>query len=177
MKVSCKHNLSVLNGHGITFGDVRMAVKEFLAKHADDREWRPCKSTITVVSHASWQRHKQIKAEGSDEDYDNGVLLLECSIILFGVGSFVDACRASPNDLGHIIFCGALTLLAMVVLVSPITAPMVVALFKEVPKSKPCEYALHFQDGVPVTTEEKLTLESIGVVRKVNDPYYAKPHE
>jgi hypothetical protein len=112
--------------------------------------------------------------DGSGPDYDCPFIIQHCIVTLLAMYIHVLICISPKTDGLDLVVWGVTCAWLMARTGSLVR----IAISKErVEKPKPCAYALDFRNGMPVTSEVKLTLDSVGVVTKSEDPYHAKQRQ
>lgn len=161
--------LFVDNEDGITFGDVRRAVKEFVREGRHDPDFCQCTTTVTVHERNFLARWKN--KSSPDRAYDYHCISFDCAGILIVMASIHSVRMASENYVHVVNFCCALCLWLLALSdFFPLMPSITVPVQRRVKGPETCKHALDLSKGVPVTAEERLTLEKIGVVTEDNDP-------
>ena len=171
--------VDIRNNDGIKFKDIRAAVKDYLIEYAYDTNWHPCSNTTTFIELiANVPRpHSQRWIMKSDPSmaYDYKQILFDCACFCIVIAfSFRVYLRLTIFDI--VILIVILVLLKECASVPIIPTRTMTVLSEGHPnKLRRCGHSILFHNGVPITTEERLTLETIGVITKTNDPYCRKP--
>ena len=83
--------------------------------------------------------------------------------------------RLTIDTLDLVIWVGIFALLRNYTSFPMTPTRTVIEVSKKCPKKlHPCGHFLYCEDGLPITTKEKLTLEAIGIITEANDPYSVK---
>lgn len=177
----CTHfeEIIVDNDDGVTFGDVRRAVKEYLSDETNDPgpsfPWEPFKCTATITPRALDYFTRWTITSSPGRAYDCRYIFFDCAGILL-MTALIISIRMTPVDYADVVtLCIALCVWVHTFFVSfpwePSTTAQSPRLIEEPAE---CRYYLFLggHDNVPVTAEERLTLEKIGVVTADNDPYH-----
>jgi hypothetical protein len=173
----CTHHESIpiVNDGGLTFGDVRRAVDEFLSDETNDpgSPWHPCECTTTVTAHELDYFSRWTITNSPDKTYDYSIISFDCVGILLMLG-LIFTCMASVNYDSVLTFCVALVMWVGELFESfPLIPSMTVQSTRLIKGPEKCGHHLFFgPDNVPVTAEENATLGKIGVVTEGNDPYH-----
>jgi len=175
-------NLPVRKKDGIKFKDIRAAVKHKLIETAHEKSWQPwpCSNTSTFIERTITvpRPHSQRWAmkRGLSTVYNCEQIHFDCFCFCIIVAFLSKVyMRSTIDDFDIVIWVGILVLLKGYANFPTIPSRTVIEVLEDHPeKLRPCGHYLFFEDGLPIITAERLTLESIGVVTKANDPYYAK---
>jgi hypothetical protein len=149
-------------------------VKEFLDGF-EVQACTACKDRVTASRHVPWYHYRRwTMRDGSGPDYDYPFIIRHCIVTLLAMYIHVLICISPKTDGLDLVVWGVTCAWLMARTGSLVR----IAISKErVEKPKPCAYALDFRNGMPVTSEVKLTLDSVGVVTKSEDPYHAKQRQ
>ena len=101
-------------------------------------------------------------------------ICFDCICFCIIVASLCKVYRSTIDNFDIVIWVGVFFLLRGYANFPTIPCRTVIEVFEDHPERlRPCGHFLSFEDGLPITTAERLTLESIGIVTEANDPYYA----
>ena len=173
-------DMNIRRNGGAKFKDIRAEVKQYLIDYAHDGTWQECKATATSTEHTTtvpWPvRQRWIMPSGSDMVYNYEMIAFDGFCFWFAMAFVFKVCMASTIDVFDILlWVRVYALLGNYASTLKLPTRTVTVVTKRYPNEpQPCGHTLDFHSGVPITTEEKLTLEKIGVITEANDPYYTK---
>jgi hypothetical protein len=163
--------LFIDNENGITFGDVRRAVKEFVREGRHNADFCQCTTTVIVHKLDYLARWKNKSSPGSAYDYR--CISFDCAGILIMMALIRSAHVSSEDHIHVAILCCALCLWLLALSdFFPLMPSITVPTQRRIKGPETCKHTLDLSEGVSVTAEERLTLEKIGVITEDNDPYH-----
>jgi hypothetical protein len=179
MRHTHEDNLNIRNNDGIKFKDIRAAVRAYLIEYAYDTNWDPCSNTTTFFERManSLQPHGQRWAiqSGPSMIYNCELIFFDCVcfsiVIVFSLAS-LEVMPLTIDVVDIVIMPVILAFLQYYARfhITPIRFTTVLS-ERSPNEHRRCGHSLNFNNGVPITTEEILTLEQIGVITETNDPY------
>ena len=181
MRHTHEDNLPVRNKDGIKFKDIRAAVQHELIETAHEEPWQPfpCSNTSTFIEHTTTvpRPHSQrwVMQRGPSMVYHCEQICFDYVCFCIIVASLCKIYRSTIDGFDIVIWVGVFVLLRGYANFPTIPSRTLIEVFEDHPeKLQPCGHYLFFKDGLPMTTAERLKLESIGVVTEANDPYYTE---
>jgi hypothetical protein len=180
MRHTHEDNLPVRNKDGIRFKDIRAAVKDYLIEYSHERNWQSCSNTTTFTQRTTKvpRPHGQrwIMENGSSNVYDCEQIFFDCvCLVIVAAFLFKVYTRLTIDTLDIFIWAGIFALLKNYASFPMTPTRTAIEVSKKCPeKLHPCGHFLYCEDGLPITTKEKLTLEGIGIITEANDPYSVK---
>ena len=174
-------NLKVRNSHGIKFKDLRAAVKSYLIKDAYATGWEPCSDRAAFVERMAniFQPHGQQWIIQSDPSMINNCkpIFFDCVCFCIVIAFSLEVYISSTIDVLDIVILPLI--LAFLQYYARFHITSILTMATVLPERHPneirgCTHSLYLEDSVPITTEEKLTLEKIGIITETNDPYCKK---
>lgn len=113
---------------------------------------------------------------GSNIVYDCEQIFFDCvCLVIVAAFLFRVYTRLTIDTLDIVIWVGIFALLKNYASFPMTPTRTVIEVSKKCPeKLQPCGHFLYCEDGLPITTKEKLTLEGIGIITEANDPYSVK---
>jgi hypothetical protein len=167
---------NISNDNGITFGDIRKAVKNYLLDlfYVLNKPWKPCSEPFTVIRHTSWHRRRWTTRGRDGKTFNYALILFDLIGCSLATGLLFSDSTESTSSTLEMVLCAALCTWLMVFLAHLPMAPTAIVSVKRCDKvTKPCGHELCIHEGVPVSTEERIAMEEIGIVTDANDPYHA----